>query len=152
MVTQKTSIPVVLSKKRIFIIKDNISKTDLIVKLVNCICDALPTVDRQDVVNAVLKREQGISTTLDTGLSIPHARVEDLAAFEAAAAVLPNGITDEYGLQIKVMYLFLSPAGPAYFVQHLRMLANLAEKFNSSFIEALSATQNEEDILKQISF
>ena len=149
---QKTNIPLALDTKRIFIINDDISKQDLVVKLVNAACADLPQINKEDVLSAVLKREQGISTTLDTGLSIPHARVEDLTAFQAAAAVLPNGITDDYGLQIKTMFLFLSPAGPAYFPQHLKLLAALAEKFNADFITDLTACKTEAEVLQKISF
>lgn len=152
MSTQTNSIPVILNKKRVFILKDNISKKDLVAKLVNAICDDLPEIDREDVLKAVNKREQGISTTLDTGLSIPHARLEDLEAFQAAVAILPQGINDEYGLQIKVMFLFLSPAGPAFFSQHLKLLASLAEKFKAPFITELTACADEEEVLKKISF
>jgi PTS system nitrogen regulatory IIA component len=151
MPTQKIDIPAILNNKRVFIVKGSISKKDLVAKLVNAVCDDLLCVDREDVMSAVLKREQGISTTLDTGLSIPHARVEDLKDFQAAAAVLPDGITDDYGLQIKVMFLFLSPAGPVFFSQHLKLLAALAEKFNSSFIAELAASKTGEEALKKIS-
>ncbi len=152
MATQTNSIPVILNKKRTFIIKEKISKKELVSKLVNAICDDLPEADREYMLAAVLKREQGISTTLDTGLSIPHARMEDLRAFEAAVAVMPQGISDEYGLQIKVMFLFLSPAGQTYFSQHLKLLASLAEKFKASFLTELSSCQNEEEVLNKISF
>jgi PTS system nitrogen regulatory IIA component len=152
MPTKKTVVPVVLNKKRVFIIQDNISKKDLVAKLVNAICDDLPGLDREDILNAVIKREQGISTTLDTGLSIPHARVEDLESFEAAVAVLPKTICDEYGLMIRVMFVFLSPAGQDYFPQHLKLLAALAGKFKPAFIDELSSGANEEETLKKISF
>lgn len=152
MATQTNSIPVILNKKRTFIIKEQISKKELVSKLVNAICDDLPEIDREDVLAAVVKREQGISTTLDTGLSIPHARMEDLNAFEAAIAVMPQSISDDYGLKIKVMFLFLSPSGQAHFSQHLKLLASLAEKFKASFITELSSCNNEEEILSKISF
>ena len=67
--------------------------------MVHSICAELPDLNEEEVLSSVLKREQGISTTLDTGLSIPHARIEDLEAFQAAAAVLPNPIKDDYGLR-----------------------------------------------------
>ena len=152
MSTSKTSIPVILNNKRVFILNEVITKKDLVARLVNAICDDLPDIDREDVLSAVQKREQGISTTLDTGLSIPHARIEDLENFQAAVAVLPGGITDDYGLTIKVMFLFLSPAGPQFFSQHLKLLASLAEKFQTPFIQELVSTQNEEEILGKISF
>jgi PTS system nitrogen regulatory IIA component len=151
MLTQaEKNIPVVLNGKRIFIVNDNISKTDLIASLVNAVCDDQPSMDREEILSAVLKREQGISTTLDTGLSIPHARIDDLNSFEAAAAVLPRPITDEYGLQIKVMFFFLSPSGSAYFPQHLKLLAMLAKKFSVSFINELASCTDKEEIARKI--
>lgn len=152
METQTNSIAMVLNQKRVFILKDEISKKELVAKLVNALCDDLPEIDREDVLAAVLKREQGISTTLDTGLSIPHARLEDLENFQAAVAIMPNGISDEYGLTIKVMVLFLSPAGPAFFSQHLKLLASLAEKFKAQFITELAALPDEKEVLSKISF
>ena len=140
-----------INEQLVFIINDNISKKDLIAKLVNALCDTLPGIDRAAIMAAVVKREQGISTTLDTGLSIPHARIDDLTAFQAAVAILPNGITDDYGLQIKAMFLFLSPSGQAYFSQHLKLLAALADKFTPAFIDDLCACQNGRDIAAKIS-
>ncbi|MDR0953456.1 MAG: PTS sugar transporter subunit IIA [Elusimicrobiota bacterium] len=152
METIKNRLAVTLNKNRVFIIKDEITKKDLVAKLVNAICDDTPEIDREDALNAVLKREEGISTTLDTGLSIPHARWEDLNTFQAAVAVIPNSISDEYGLKIKVMYLFLSPAGPLFFPQHLKLLASLAERFKTPFIEELVAAKDEQEVLDKVSF
>ncbi|MDR0646104.1 MAG: PTS sugar transporter subunit IIA [Elusimicrobiota bacterium] len=153
MLTQEeNNISVVLNEKRIFIINNNISKTDLIASLVNAACDEQPSIDKEEILSVVLKREQGISTTLDTGLSIPHARIDDLNSFEAAAAVLPRAITDEYGLQIKVMFFFLSPSGSVFFPQHLRLLAMLAKKFSVSFINELVLCADKKEIVRKILF
>lgn len=146
------NIPLMINLKRIFILKGNITKKDIAAKLVKAICAQLPDLNEEEVISSVLKREQGISTTLDTGLSIPHARVNGLDTFQAAAAVLPQGIKDDYGLEIKVVFLFLSPAGPDYFSAHLKLLAALAEKFKASFIEDLIKTEAEQDILRKITF
>ena len=147
----KTTVPVILNN-RVFIIKDEITKSDLVEKLVGAICADLPAVDKDDVLKAVNKREQGISTTLDTGLSIPHARLEDINVFHTAAAILPQGITDEHGMEIKVMFLFLSPGGQAFFAQHLRLLASLAERFKTPFIEELCACQTPQEAAAKLSF
>ncbi len=148
----KATTPVVLKEDRVFIIRDTISKKELLTKLVSSICKDLSEVDGEEMLRSVLKREEGISTTLDTGLSLPHARIEDISAFEAALAVLPNGIIDEYGLPIKVMFLFVSPSGVSYFSQHLKLLAALAETFNESFINELTACQNAKEVLKKLNF
>lgn len=80
------------------------------------VCRDYPQLDPADVASQVLKREEGISTTLDTGLSIPHARLEELGDFTAALAVLPEPLRDQTNsdLSIRVMFLFLSPAKPAF--------------------------------------
>ena len=148
---QNNNIPLILNENRIFIIRENITKADLVSKLVHSICVDLPNLNEEEVLSSVLKREQGISTTLDTGLSIPHARVEDLDAFQAALAVLPAPIKDDYGLDVKAMFLFFSPAGQAYFSGHLKLLAALAEKFNSDFIKELSETNDKGLLLKKVS-
>ncbi len=148
---QNNNIPLILNENRIFIIREDITKADLVSKLVRSICSDLPSLNEDEVLSSVLKREQGISTTLDTGLSIPHARVEDLDAFQAALAVLPTPIKDDYGLEVKAMFLFFSPAGQAYFPNHLKLLAALAEKFSSSFIKDLSETTDKSSLLKKVS-
>ena len=147
---QNNRLPVMLDIKRIFIIRENISKKDIVAKLVKSICTQLPSLKENDVISSVLKREHGISTTLDSGLSIPHARITNIDDFQAAMAVVPNGIKDDYGLEAKVLFLFLSPAAPAYFAAHLKLLAALAEKFNATFIQDLISTSKEEDILQKI--
>lgn len=147
---QNGRFPVMLDIKRIFIIRENITKKDIVAKLVKSICMQVPSLKEEEVISSVLKREHGISTTLDSGLSIPHARINNIDTFHAAMAVLPNGIKDDYGLEAKVLFLFLSPAAPNYFSAHLKLLAALAEKFNSSFIQDLLNTPKEEDIFKKI--
>lgn len=150
MTLEKATLPVVLKEDRVFIIKEDISKKELLAKLVNSICKDLSGIDKEEMLNSVLKREEGISTTLDTGLSLPHARFEDITAFESAMAVLPNGITDEYGLPIKVMFLFFSPSGASYFSRHLKLLAALAETFNAPFIEQITSCQDAREVLKKL--
>lgn len=128
------------------------SKTDVIKQLTKVVCRGGSNLDEAEVLAQVLKREEGISTTLDTGLSIPHARLEELDAFKAALAVLPQGIEDPSGphLEIKAMFLFLSPARQAFFQQHLQILAALAEVFKPEFISALSTCQNAQQVLDKI--
>jgi PTS system nitrogen regulatory IIA component len=134
----------------IFLIKENINKKQLVEKLVHSICDKNPSLDTQEMLAAVLKREEGISTTLESALSIPHARVEDLDVFLGALAVMPKPIEDDYGLPIKVMFLFFSPAGQPYFAQHLKLLARLAEKFTPEFVQELTTCNTEQEIIKKV--
>ena len=135
---------------KVFLIKENITKKELVEKLVHSICDKNPSLDSKEMLAAVLKREEGISTTLESALSSPHARVEDLDTFLAALAVMPKPIEDDYGLPIQVMFLFFSPAGQPYFAQHLKLLASLAEKFTPDFVQELTTCTSEQEIAKKV--
>lgn len=137
-----------ITPARVLLAEDYPSKKELISALVQVVCRDYKQLDPADVAAQVLKREEGISTTLDTGLSIPHARLEELTDFAAAVAVLRKPLRETSGneLPIRVMFLFLSPAKPAFFQKHLQILSALAEKFKPEFIEELASLSNAEEV------
>lgn len=143
MLEQKTvCLKSLLPAEKIIILKGNLSKTDVISHLAQLVCDGSSYLDQAEVFTQILKREESLSTTLDTGLSIPHARLEELSEIKAALALLPQGIKDPAKpVTIKAMFLFLSPSQPAFFQQHLQLLAALAETFKSDFISDLALCQ-----------
>ena len=148
--TDISDIKLKVGLDNIFLIKEKITKKELVEKLVCSICDKNPNLNSQEMLAAVLKREEGISTTLESALSIPHARVEDLDTFLGALAVMPSPIEDDYGLPIKVMFLFFSPAGQPYFAQHLKLLARLAEKYTPEFVQELTACTTPQEIAQKV--
>lgn len=148
--TDISDIKLKINLDNIFLIKENITKKELVEKLVHSICDKNPSLDAGEMLAAVLKREEGISTTLESALSIPHARVEDLDSFLGAFAVMKTPIEDDYGLPIKVMFLFFSPAGQPYFAQHLKLLARLSEKFTPEFVQELTTCTTPQEIAKKV--
>ena len=95
--TDISDIKVKIELDNILLIKENITKKELVEKLVRCICEKNPSLNMEEMLAAVLKREEGISTTLESALSIPHARVEDLDTFVGAIAVMPKPIEDDFG-------------------------------------------------------
>ncbi len=138
--------------ERVLVAETYPNKKELIEALVKSVCLDYPQLDPADVASQVLKREEGISTTLDTGLSIPHARLEELTDFAAAMAVLHQPLQDVSGgdLPIRVMFLFLSPAKPIFFQKHLQLLSALAEKFKPEFIEELVSLSSAEEIAARL--
>ena len=150
--TTTSSISRLLPPDRIFMVQGQPAKAEVIKRLVQAVCKDEPNLDADEVLTQVLKREEGISTTLDTGLSIPHARLEELDGFKAALAVLPSGIEEPAGphLEIKAMFLFLSPAKQAFFQQHLQILASLAEVFKPDFIASLASCRDAQEAAQKI--
>jgi len=143
--------PLKLNSQQIFLIDNPTTKQDLVQYLVSNICKGT-ALNQEEVFKAIIKREQGISTTLESGLSIPHARLEGLTSFRAVLAVIPQGVQDNYGKNIKVMFLFLSPSGEQYFPEHLKLLAKLAETFTPAFIEELCSLKTVEEIAAKLPF
>lgn len=140
-----------LNPQQIFLINNLTTKQELVQYLVSNICKDT-ALNQEEVFKAIIKREQGISTTLESGLSIPHARLEGLTSFRAVLAVIPQGVQDNYGKNIKVMFLFLSPSGEQYFPEHLKLLAKLAETFTPAFIEELCTLKSAEEIAAKLPF
>lgn len=148
----KFNLGSLLSPAEVLVERGPITKTALIEKLIAAVCKANPKLDAADILAQVLKREEGISTTLDTGLSIPHARLEEITDFKAALAVLPSAAADPVNpnLSIKAMFLFLSPAKPIFFQRHLQILSSLAETFKPEFIDELIALGDPAKILARL--
>ncbi|MBO4707538.1 MAG: PTS sugar transporter subunit IIA [Elusimicrobiaceae bacterium] len=140
-----------IKPQQIYLINTPTMKQELVKYLVSNIC-AGTALNQEDIFKAIIKREQGISTTLESGLSIPHARIEGLTSFRAAVAIIPQGIQDNYGKDIKVMFLFLSPSGEQYFPEHLKLLAKLAETFTPAFIDELCTLKTVEEIATKLPF
>lgn len=141
-----------LTPDKILIVTGAPDKKTLISRLVEKACQDLPQVNAADVAALVLKREEGVGTALETGLAIPHARLEELDRFCAAMAVLPVPVTDEKNPQtpVRVMFLFLSPANPSFFKQHLQLLSSLAETFPPEAVEEISRLQDPALILSRL--
>lgn len=89
----------------------------------------------------VEEREQGISTTLDTGLSLPHARMDGIDGILAGMAILKTPIPDpkQAELPIRVVFLFFSPDKQESFPVHLQLLRGVSSLFQPSLIDRLTA-------------
>ncbi|MCX5794186.1 MAG: PTS sugar transporter subunit IIA [Elusimicrobia bacterium] len=117
-----------------------VGKDGLIELLVGRLCDRKAIGSPQTLLAKVLEREQGISTTLDTGLSLPHARVDSITEIVAALALVPQGIADPKAgdLTIRLMFLFFSSSRPDILPLHLQLLRGVASLFQPQIIAELA--------------
>lgn len=117
--------------------------------LVAAACSAHRLGDPAPLLARVRERETGISTTLDTGLSLPHARVEGLDRVAAALAVLPHGLADPQHPEIKIraMFLFFSPNKQAAFTTHLQVLRGVSTLFQPVVVDALIGLKTPAEVL-----
>lgn len=128
-----------LSLENILIAPEGANKNGLLESLVKNLCEKKVLSDPKGILAKVEEREEGISTTLDTGLSLPHVRLDGLANIIAAMAIVPKGIPDpkQPDLIIRVMFLFFSPNKQEAFPLHLQLLRRVSALFQPAFIDQL---------------
>ncbi|OGS40865.1 MAG: hypothetical protein A2506_09670 [Elusimicrobia bacterium RIFOXYD12_FULL_66_9] len=116
-------------------------KADVLEALVSAVCRRAKITDPSPFLAKVLEREQGISTTLDTGLSLPHARMDGLNGILAGMAVLRKPLPDpkQADLSIRVVFLFFSPNRQDAFGLHLQLLRGVSSLFQPALIDQLTA-------------
>jgi nitrogen PTS system EIIA component len=125
------------------------SKEPIVRQLTAALATRLGRENSDACLAKVMEREKGISTTLDTGLSLPHARLDDVKGFAAILGLVPKGLPDpqQPELTIKLVLLFFSTNDPAYFKMHLQFLRHVATLFQPAFIEQLLACPEPRDVL-----
>ena len=130
-----------LSEQSILFPPEGQDKTAVLEALVTQVCRLAGIADASPFLARVLEREAGISTTLDTGLSLPHARMDGIEGVLAGMAVLKKPIPDpkQSDLAIRVVFLFFSPNRPDAFSLHLQLLRGVSSLFQPSLIDQLTA-------------
>lgn len=121
------------------VVPEGKSKDEILESLVHRLCEK-KGLDAKSFLAKAIEREKGISTTLDTGLSLPHGRMDSLDKIVAALAIIPGGVTDpkQADLTIRLMFLFYSPNKQESFPLHLQLMRGIASLFQAPLIDELS--------------
>lgn len=106
-------------------------KEDIIRELVTSLLHAGKVTDYDEVLAAVLEREQSMSTGMQHGVAIPHGRSNGVTELCAAVGIIPEGVEFDSidGERTHIVFLVASPKdnpGP-----HLQILAGIAGIVNS---------------------
>lgn len=141
-----------LNEKAIVFPPAGVDKPGLLELLAQAACAAHGLGDHQPFLARVREREEGISTTLDTGLSLPHARIDGLAQIVAGLAILPAGVPDpkQPDLKIRAMFMFFSPNRQDAFTLHLQLLRAVSTLFQPPLIEDLVKLKTPADVLERL--
>ena len=130
-----------LSTETVIFPPEGQDKAAVLQSLAAAVCGKAGIADWGAFLAKVQEREQGISTTLDTGLSLPHARMDGIPGILAGMAVLKKPIPDpkQPDLSIRLMFLFFSPNKQDAFPLHLQLLRGVSSLFQPALIDQLSA-------------
>lgn len=149
---KKIKISKLLTEDSIIMAPKGADKKKLIELLVEKLCASKDLKDPGACMAKVMEREQGISTTLDTGLSLPHARMDCVKNIVAAMALVPDGIVDpaQSDLTIRLMFLFFSSTRSEMLPLHLQLLRAVSSLFQPAVIAQVSAAPGPAEALEII--
>ena len=102
---------------------------ELIEELSDCLCKTTPGLNKKDIVEAVIARENIVPTVIAPGLAVPHARMADIDRMLVALGTSIEGIdfnSPDMPL-VKVAVLILTPKDDPGL--HLQVLSALAKDF-----------------------
>jgi len=136
----------ILQKQCVKVPLEGKDKESVITELVDVLDAAGVLADRQQVLQAVLLREQMRSTGIGSGIAIPHGKCDAVSELVMAIGISPDGIDFQSvdDKPVKIVILLVSPAdqtGP-----HIQALARISrlmldEQFRQQLEQADSPQQ-----------
>lgn len=122
------------------------NKLDAIRELVD-LCAPFLT-NREEVLADVLERENAMSTGLQNGVALPHAKTDGVRSMHLAIGLAPKGM--DYGSldgkAVNIIALILSPKKG--YNSHLQLLSALAGKLSNDMVRnKILDAENELDVL-----
>jgi len=126
-------------------------KTSVIAELVESLLSAgeIKAADKDDIVKAILKREELGSTGIGRGIAVPHTKHPSVNKLIGTVGVSTNGVEFESldGEKVQLFFLLVSP--PDRPGDHLRALENISRQLrDESFCRFLKQSKTSDDILQ----
>jgi len=126
-------------------------KTSVIGELVESLLSAgeIGAGDKDDIVKAILKREELGSTGIGRGIAVPHTKHPSVNKLIGTVGVSTNGVEFESldGEKVQLFFLLVSP--PDRPGDHLRALENISRQLrDETFCRFLKQSKTSDDILQ----
>lgn len=126
-------------------------KTSVIGELVESLLSAgeIGAADKDDIVKAILKREELGSTGIGRGIAVPHTKHPSVNKLIGTVGVSTNGVEFESldGEKVQLFFLLVSP--PDRPGDHLRALENISRQLrDETFCRFLKQSKTSDDILQ----
>jgi mannitol/fructose-specific phosphotransferase system IIA component (Ntr-type) len=105
--------------------------------------------DRDDIVKAILKREELGSTGIGRGIAVPHTKHPSVSKLVGTVGVSANGVEFDSldGEKVQLFFLLVSP--PDRPGDHLRALENISRQLrDETFCRFLKQSKTSDDILQ----
>ncbi|NCC51007.1 MAG: PTS sugar transporter subunit IIA [Spartobacteria bacterium] len=139
-----------LTKETVLLALSGTAKNEVIAELLDFLLAAhhLTLLDRDRALQALYAREAKMSTGMENGVAIPHAKIADVDRMYAVLGIKKDGVDFDAldGKPSQIFVMTLSPADRAG--PHIQFLAEISQILNNAAIrEKLLAATSEEDVL-----
>lgn len=130
---------------------ESVDKSAVIGELVEALHAAgeIDSSDRDDIVKAILKREELGSTGIGRGIAVPHTKHPSVTKLVGTVGVSSGGVEFDSldGEKVELFFLLVSP--PDRPGDHLRALENISRQLrDETFCRFLKQSKTAEDILQ----
>jgi len=138
-----------LSEDRILFL-DVKSKNEVLNKLIDVAVDVPGVHSREELVEAVYRRENLMSTGIGLGVGVPHVRLNDVKDLYMSLSIIKDKITDYESLDnVPVKIVIFIVAGRNQHSQYIQVLAKIAKLMkNQEMHDNLIHCQNSEQVFK----
>jgi PTS system fructose-specific IIA component/PTS system nitrogen regulatory IIA component len=126
-------------------------KESVIIELVDSLLEAgdIKESDRDDIVKAIMKREELGSTGIGRGIAVPHTKHPSVDKLVGTVGVSVDGVEFDSldGEKVQLSFLLVSP--PDRPGDHLRALENISRQLrDETFCRFLKQSKNTDDIMQ----
>ena len=102
-----------------------------------------------DFYKGLIDREEQMSTEVEKGIAIPHAKLDSINELFVYCIVSEKGIKfGGFGSKVKIAFLIGAPRSSQHFLDTMAMIARVLDK--KEFREALVSAKNTESVLSLI--
>jgi mannitol/fructose-specific phosphotransferase system IIA component (Ntr-type) len=125
-------------------------KADILNALISLLESRPGIKSRDDLSEAIFRREELMSTGIGINLAIPHCRLEGVKDISAAVAVCPDGISDYVSLDGKpVKLVIMIVAGRHQQNEYIQMLSLLSGRLKKEEVrDRLMAARSPEEVFQ----
>ena len=126
-------------------------KESVVSELVDSLLEAgdIKAADRDDIIKAIMKREELGSTGIGRGIAVPHTKHPSVEKLIGTVGVSVGGVEFDSldGEEVQLFFLLVSP--PDRPGDHLRALENISRQLrDETFCRFLKQSRNTEDIVQ----
>jgi len=129
-----------LLKRAIKIPLESTTKPGVLIELVDLLCDVYELDRKEEILTAILEREELMSTGVGYGIAIPHAKIDFITVSKLVGGVSPSGIDYDAvdGRLSQIFFLLVSPRNGSG--DHVRILSSLSRTLHSQEVRDMVIT------------